>query len=206
MHPFHIYVAKQLADKLKSRRVVVWYDERAEFQPFVDEVRGGPRASSEPVTVSVGGTSARLAEYSGSMFELRAVVEPHVSGDAPATVVVYMPNVARDRKASILMELEKAGTTWEPQLKQLAKNVLLQKYTLGVVDEMLPFDRKVSYEDLARAASGNSGTEPPSILKSIFHDTSGNDWPLAACITRAEDEADEYAADSRLAALGASDE
>ncbi|MBP7407012.1 MAG: hypothetical protein KA973_19075 [Candidatus Microthrix sp.] len=30
------------------------------------------------------------------------------------------------------------------------------------------------------------------------------DWPLAACITRAEDEADEYAADSRLAALGAS--
>jgi len=32
------------------------------------------------------------------------------------------------------------------------------------------------------------------------------DWPLAACITRAEDEADEYAADSRLAALGASDE
>lgn len=180
MHPFHIYVAKQLADKLKSRRVVVWYDERAEFQPFVDEVRGGPRASSEPVTVSVGGTSARLAEYSGSMFELRAVVEPHVSGDAPATVVVYMPNVARDRKASILMELEKAGTTWEPQLKQLAKNVLLQKYTLGVVDEMLPFDRKVSYEDLARAASGNSGTEPPSILKSIFHDTSGNDGPLAA--------------------------
>ena len=48
------------------------------------------------------------------------------------------------------MELEKAGATWEPQLKQLAKNVLLQKYTLGVVDEMLPFDRKVSYEDLAR--------------------------------------------------------
>lgn len=180
MHPFHIYVARQLADKLKSRRVVVWYDERAEFQPFVDEVRGGPRASSEPVTVSVGGTSVRLAEYAGSMFELRAAVEPHVSGDAPATVVVYMPNVARDRKTSILMELEKAGTTWEPQLKQLAKNVLLQKYTLGVVDEMLPFDRKVSYEDLARAASGNSGSEPPSILKSIFHDTNGNDGPLAA--------------------------
>ncbi|RKH26130.1 PglZ domain-containing protein [Corallococcus sp. CA041A] len=178
MHPLHDYVAKQLADKLKSRRVVVWYDERAEFQSFVDEVRGGPRASGEPVAVSVGGASMRLAEYAGSMFELRAVIEPHVSGDAPATVVVYMPNVIRDRKASILMELEKAGTTWEPQLKQLAKNVLLQKYTLGVVDEMLPFDRKVSYEDLARAAAGNSGAEPPSILKSIFHDASGNDGLL----------------------------
>ena len=180
MHPLHDYVAKQLADKLKSRRVVVWYDERSEFQPFVDEVRGGPRVASGSVSVTVGGASARIAEYAGSMFELRGVVEPHVSGDDPTAAVVYIPGVTRDRRASVLMELEKAGTTWEPQLKQLAKNVLLQKYTLGVVDEMLPFDRKVSYEDLARAAAGSSGAEPPSILKSIFHDTSGSDALLAA--------------------------
>ncbi|ODT04862.1 MAG: hypothetical protein ABS52_01535 [Gemmatimonadetes bacterium SCN 70-22] len=180
MHTLHDYVAKQLADKIKSRRVVVWYDERGEFQPFVDEVRGGPRAVSDPVPVAVAGTKASLAEFSGSMFELRAIVEPHVSGDAPGAVVIYLPGVARDRHASVLMELEKAGTTWEPQLKQLAKNVLLQKYTLGVVDEMLPFDRKVSYEDLARAAAGNSGAEPPSILKSIFHDASGNEGLLTA--------------------------
>jgi hypothetical protein len=180
MHPLHDYVAKQLADKIKSRRVVVWYDERGEFQPFVDEVRGGPRAVSEPVPVAVAGAKASLAEYAGSMFELRAVVEPHVSGDTPEPGGHLHPGVARDAKASVLMELEKAGTTWEPQLKQLAKNVLLQKYTLGVVDEMLPFDRKVSYEDLARAAAGNSGAEPPSILKSIFHDASGNDGLLTA--------------------------
>src|SRR5688572_32465189 len=171
MHTLHDYVAKQLADKIKSRRVVVWYDERGEFQPFVDEVRGGPRAVSEPVPVAVAGVKASLAEYAGSMFELRAVVEPHVSGDTPGAIVVYVPGIARDRRSSVLMELEKAGTTWEPQLKQLAKNVLLQRYTLGVVDEMLPFDRKVSYEDLARATAG-SGADPPSILKSIFHDAS----------------------------------
>lgn len=179
MHPLHDYVAKQLADKLKARRVVVWYDERGEFQPFVEEVRGGPRSASDSVPIDVGGMKASLAEYAGSMLELRAVVEPHVSSDAPDSVIIYMPNFARDRQASVLMELEKAGTTWEPQLKQLAKNVLLQKYTLGVVDEMLPFDRKVSYDDLARAAAGDSGVEPPSILKSIFHDTSGNDALLA---------------------------
>ncbi|WP_421378513.1 PglZ domain-containing protein [Paraburkholderia sp. DD10] len=179
MHPLHDYVAKQLADKLKSRCVVVWYDERGEFQSFVDEVRSGPRRASDPVPVDVGGTKTSLAEYAGSMFELRAVLEPHLSSDAPGAVIVYMPNVARDRHSSVLMELEKAGTTWEPQLKQLAKNVLLQKYTLGVVDEMLPFDRKVSYEDIARAAAGDPGAEPPSILKSIFHNTSGNDTLLA---------------------------
>ncbi|MCZ8129886.1 MAG: PglZ domain-containing protein [Steroidobacteraceae bacterium] len=180
MHTLHDYVAKQLADKIKSRSVVVWYDERGEFQPFVDEVRGGPQAGNEPVPVAVAGAKAGLVQYAGSMFELRAVVEPHVSGDTPTSVVIYVPGIARDRHSSVLMELEKAGTTWEPRLKQLAKNVLLKKYTLGVVDEMLPFDRTVSYEDLARAVAGNSGAEPPSILKSIFHDASGNDGLLTA--------------------------
>lgn len=180
MHPIHDYVAKQLADKLTSRRVVVWYDERGEFQPFVDEVRGGPRVSSEPAEVSVNGASVHLTEYAGSMFELRAVVEPYVSGDTPAAIVIYMPGCARDRRASVLMELEKAGTTWEPQLKQLARNVLLKKFTLGVVDEMLPYDRKVTYGDLTRAVAGSSDAEPPSILRSIFHDTGGSDALLAA--------------------------
>jgi hypothetical protein len=184
MHPLHDYVATQLAHKLKSRGVVVWYDERSEFQPFVNEVRGGPRGASEPVPVTVGGVSARLAEYAGSMFELRAVVEPHVSGDSPPVLIVYMPGCEHDRRASVLMELEKAGTTWEPHLKQLAKNVLLQKYTLGVVDEMLPYDRKVVYDDLARATAGSAGSEPPSILKSIFYDTRGNDALLATWIVR----------------------
>jgi hypothetical protein len=178
MHPLHDYVAKQLAEKIKDRRIVVWYDERGEFRPFVDEMRGGPRAACEPVAVGVAGIKARLSEYAGSLFELRACAEPLVSGDSPEALIVYIPGLAHDAKTSVLMELEKAGRTWKPELKQLAKNVLLQKYTLGVVDEMLPFERKVSYEDLARTAAGNSGAEPPSILKSIFHDASGNDGLL----------------------------
>lgn len=180
MHPLHEYVAKQLADNLEESRVVVWYDERSELRPFVDEVRSGPRAAAAPVAVGFAGIKTSLVEYAGSLFELRAVVESLVSSDKPDMVVVYIPGFAHDAKASVLMELEKAGRTWKPELKQLAKNVLLQKYTLGVVDEMLPFDRTVSYEDLARAAAGNSGAEPPSILKSIFHDASGNDGLLTA--------------------------
>lgn len=180
MHPLHDYVAKQLAGHLRDRGVVVWYDPRADFQPFVDELRGGPHASHKPAPVSVGSVEAHLAEYAGSLFELRAVVEPHVSGDTPAALVVYVPGLTHDAKGSVLMELEKAGRTWKPELNQLARNVLLQKYTLGVVDEMLPYDRKVSYDDLARAAAGNSGGEPPSILKSIFHDAAGHDGLLTA--------------------------
>lgn len=174
MHPLHEYVAKQLGEKVHERRVVVWYDERADLQPFVDELRGGPRAGKEPVPVAVGGADASLVEYAGSLFELRDAVEAMFEKDEPDPLIVYIPGLAHDAKGSVLMELEKAGRTWKPELKQLARNVLLEKYTLGVVDEMLPFDRKVSYDDLARAAAGRSGTEPPSILKSIFHDASNS--------------------------------
>src|ERR1019366_6304936 len=177
MHPLHDYVVKQLAEKLKARKVVVWYDSRREFSPFIAEMRGGARTSHEAVPVTIGGLAARLAEYDGSMFELRAVAEPFVCGDVPECVVLYLPGCERDRHGSVLMELEKAGECYEPQLKRLARNVLRQRYTDGVIDEMLAPER-VSYEDLARASSDTSSAEPPSILKSIFHDTSGNDGLL----------------------------
>ena len=108
------------------------------------------------------------------MFELRAVVEPFVCGDVPECMLLYLPGCERDRRGSVLMELEKAGHCYEPQLKRLARNVLRQRYTDGVIDEMLSPER-VTYEDLARASSDASAAEPPSILRSIFHNTSSND-------------------------------
>ena len=177
MHPLHDYVAKQLADHLKERRLIVWYDARREFQPFVAELRGSGASTSDVVVVATGGASAKLTEYTGSFFELRALIEPSVCDDEPESVIVYVPGVERDRRASVLMEIEKAGEAYEPQLKRLARNVLRQRYTDGVIDEMLAPER-VSYEDLARASS-DSTNEPPSILKAIFHNASGTDALLA---------------------------
>lgn len=179
MHPLHVYISKQVAEKLKSKRIVVWYDVRREFAPFIHEVRGDERASHEAVPVCIGGVSARLAEYDGSMFELRALVEPLVCGDAPECVVLYLPGCERDRHGSVLMELEKAGECYEPQLKRQARNVLRERYTDGVIDEML-LPERVTYDDIARASSDTSSMEPPSILKSIFHDSPGRDGMLAA--------------------------
>jgi hypothetical protein len=179
MHPLHDYVAKQLAEKLKARKLVVWYDARREFVPFIGEVRGSAKTGRGAVPVTVGGIATRLAEHDGSMFELRAIAEPYVSADAPESILIYLPGCERDHHGSVLMELEKAGEPYEPQLKRLARNVLRQRYTDGVIDEMLASD-KVTYEDLARASSDASSTGQPSILKSIFHDTSGNDGLIAA--------------------------
>ena len=174
MHPLYEYLAKQLGERLKARKVVVWYDSRREFSSFVDELRGSARTTNEAIPVNVSGIMALLTEYDGSMFELRNVVEPFVCGDAPTeSMIVYLPGCERDRQGSVLMELEKAGDCYEPQLKRLARNVLRQRYTDGVIDEMLAPDC-MSYEDLAHASSDTSSAEPPSLLKSIFHGTSGN--------------------------------
>lgn len=203
MHPLHDYVAKQLADKLKSRRVVVWYDPRAEFEAFFGELEAaaGDRAAQTGelfpnlVQVRVGTEDAWIAHYDGSMFELRASIERHVSGDTPETVVIYLPGVERDRRGSVLMELEKAGECYEPQLKRLARNVLRKRYTDGVIDDMLAPER-VTYEDLARASSDLSSAEPPSMLKSIFHDVSGHDGLLAAWLVNDGRDADIAAKDA----------
>jgi hypothetical protein len=180
MHPLHDYVAKQLSEKLKTRKVVVWYDQGRDFASFVTELRGAPSKRGELAQVKASGVSAVLAEYDGSFLELRDLVEPHFRGDSPDAIVLYVPGCERDRRGSMLMELEKAGTEWEPELKRLARDVLLQRYTQGVVDELVPYERNVTYTDLARAASETASTEPPSILKAIFHETTTSDGLLAA--------------------------
>jgi len=179
MHPLHDYVAKQLGEKVKSRSIVVWYDKDSAFGPFVGELRGKPRTSADPLPISVGGVSALLLEYAGSMFELRALAEPHVRADSPDAIVLYLGGCERNIGTSVLLELEKAGDCYEPQLAKLGRQVLRQRYTDGVIDEMLA-PKGITYEDIARASSATSSAEPPSVLKSIFHDTTGNDGLLAA--------------------------
>lgn len=169
MHPLHDYVAKQVSEKLKTKPVLVWYDTRQEFEQFIEEIRGGPPSPGELTNVTLGGTRVRLAEYTGSYFELRAIVEPFVSADDPDPLIIYLSGVEHDRRGSVLMELEKAGERYERSLKQLVRNVLKQRYTDGVIDEMLAPER-VSYADLVRAMADSASAEPPSLLKAIFHD------------------------------------
>jgi hypothetical protein len=187
MHPLHDYFAKQLADKLSRRGVVVWYDPRREFAPFFDELRGSPRAEAALVPIQVAGVAAQLADYDGSMFELRALAEPLVAGDVPGKLVVYLPGVDVEPRASVLLELELAGEriTEHYKLKQLARNVLRDRYTDGVIDELT--DRPgVGYAELAEAAMEHGGAEPPSILKGLFPSARAGDDLVTAWLASSD--------------------
>lgn len=178
-HPLHDYLAKQIGERLKKRRIVVWYDPKRELSSFVDELRHPTNRQNGLHGVNVGGVEAWLAEHAGSFFELRRAVEHLVADEVPHPVLIYVPGVEHDPKGSILMELEKAGGTdpYQPGLRKIARKVLRTWYTDGVIDELTP--EGVTYQDVVRACFEGTSTEAPSILKVIFHEARGSDDLLA---------------------------
>ena len=168
MHPLHDYIANQIGDRIKDRRVVVMYDKREELRPFFAEIADGRSASDSPVAVNFGKRKASLYVFDGSFLKARFAVENMTSGDQPDDVVIYIPGLERDAKGSLLMELEKAGTFYQqPALKQFARLVLRKRFTDVAIDEMLKSDA-LTYSDLAGMAQDDGGGEGTSLLKSIF--------------------------------------
>ena len=154
MHLLHTYIADQLAERINRRQIVVWYDPRGEFAQFVAELEGD-ELSPGVRQAGIAGTDTVIAEYDGSLFSLRSRVEPFVSADLPGPVLVYLSGVGRgDPEGSVLMELETAGDRWEPQLRQLARIALRQRYTDGVIDELLMRDN-LDYSELVAATAGS---------------------------------------------------
>lgn len=167
MHPLHDYIAGQLETQLKKRRVVVFYDPRSEFLPFFDgELLASADDAGSLARVTISGSPTYVARYDGSYFALREAVEPIAGADEPEPLLVYVPGVTRDRRGSVLMELEKGGACYEPQLKQLARNVLRQRFTDGQIDDMLRPD-SVRYEDVVSFLAQGGG-EHASMLRTIF--------------------------------------
>ena len=163
-HLLHDYIAQQLARRVRERSVVVWYDPRSEFEPFLTELEVTP--GSGLAEVEIDGAQVQVASYDESMYALRAAVEPLVEGDEPAQLVLYLRGLERS-KDSPLMELELAGTRWEPQLRQLVRYALQQRFTAGVIDDLLDRD-SLEYDDIVQAAAGGTGgDELPSVLKTI---------------------------------------
>ncbi|MFM9960654.1 MAG: PglZ domain-containing protein [Planctomycetaceae bacterium] len=180
MNPLHEYIARQLSEHLTKQRIVVFYDPRNEFTSFIGELEAGENATGGKV--SVGNVSAALTCYEGSFFAIRAKVEPIVAQDQPEPLLIYIPGIERDRKGSVLMELELAGTCYEPQLKRLARHVLTKRYTDGVIDEMLA-PEKVTYSDILSFMDQGTTGGTASLLKVIFSSARNNAEVIAAWLT-----------------------
>jgi len=173
MHPFHDYLCGQLDDMLKKRGIVVFYDPRREFEPFFDrELQEAGTGYDGLPRVFVKERLTFVARHEGSFFALRNAVEPIPDLDKPEPLILYLPGVERGRQASVLMELEKSGTPYEPQLKRLALNVLRNRFTDGQIDEMLR-PTSVTYDDIVAFLEQGNGGQIASVLHTLFGGAQG---------------------------------
>ena len=93
MNPFHQYLESLLAEHLKKCQVVVWYDPRQEFLPFMDSLLALEKLENEISRVVVDGMDVSLARFKGSFFGLKDAIEPIVAVDQPEPLVLYLPGV-----------------------------------------------------------------------------------------------------------------
>ncbi|MDT0631436.1 PglZ domain-containing protein [Rubrivirga litoralis] len=174
MHLLHDHLAQTLRGHLDARRVVVLYDPRGEFGPFLDELAPEP---GDPLPRAVlGGLDTFVARFEGSYFGLRAAVEPVVSAARPDPLLVYVPAPKPRPHESLLAELEEGGVTYEPQLASLARVLLRRSLTDGQIDGLLPDG--LTYADVADVLRQQDEASAPSMLRTVF-DTPDGDELLA---------------------------
>lgn len=168
------HVVEQLRKNLQARKVVVWYDQRSEWESAFPDLLQDRRTlaelpKGEPVPVNFGSCAATLAIFDGSYLGLRLAVEHLVTLDTPGPLVLYLPGQKPDEEDSLLMELECAGKRWKPELRRMARDVLKSYYTDGKIDELLAM-MALSYADVvqwieqAEELAGQQG----SMLKLVF--------------------------------------
>lgn len=170
MNPLHTYLCQQLDGLLSKHRIVVFYDPRSEFLAFFnDELEVVGLSGCGLPRVSIQERLTYLARFEGSLLALRDAVEPIAGLAKPEPLLLYLPGVERDRQMSVLMELDKAGTTYEPQLRRLARHVLLKQFTDGQIDAMLR--PQISYADIVALLQQSQDGAPSSMLRTLFGGT-----------------------------------
>jgi hypothetical protein len=167
MNSLHSYLCQRLDGLLAKHRIVVFYDPRSEFLSFFnDELEVVGLSGCGLPRVSIQERLTYLARFEGSLLALRDAVEPIAGLAKPDPLLLYLPGVERDRQMSVLMELDKAGTTYEPQLNRLARHVLLKQFTDGQIDVMLR--SQVSYADIVALLQQSQVGAPSSVLRTLF--------------------------------------
>ena len=156
MNPLFQYLLKLLREHLHSHPVLVWYDPRREFEPFVEEL----------------GDRLQVLRLGASHLALKLDLEPHLAKEKPGPLVVYLPGITRKEEVDLLAEVVAMGKEWSPQLRQLARQVLAPGRTAGQIDQI--FGEEPGYADLCRLLDQGGGGS--SWLQRVFPQSGSEEW------------------------------
>lgn len=107
-------VLRLVAAQLGAHGIVVWYDPDRQYVRVIERL-----AEADAVPAA-----ARLARYDGSVFALRAAVDPLLEAETPPRLLIYSPLEPAALHAG-LIELEALGVTLLPGAEVPARNTRL---------------------------------------------------------------------------------
>lgn len=162
MSTFHEEIAGRIERHLRDRQLVVLYDPRREFEPFIEEARS---SAEDEGAIRIGTTRAWFGRYDGSYLALRRQMEDHLEHSTAPHGLVYVGGAERDRRRSPLMDFDLGGQTYEPQLRKLARDILRERYSDGQIDVLLA-PSGVAYAEIAAYFDQESGDA--SMLRLLY--------------------------------------
>jgi hypothetical protein len=107
-----------------------------------------------------------LAVAGESLYQLREQLEPLVSADLPAPLLVYLPGRQEAEGRKVLLELIRAGTVFAIELVNRARGYLREHLEPEKVEQLLQRP-DLTYREVAHALE-QSGGEGFSLLKALF--------------------------------------
>lgn len=180
MHPLHEYLASLLAEQIQRSQVVVWFDQRREFEPFVLELLESSELPDQPSVVRLRELKVHLVVCKESMLAARMAVEPFVCDDRPQPTLVYLPDRNEENtQTSLFMELQLGGISYQRDLKRLAHGVLSRFHPEGLITSLIRGD-DVGYAEIKKLCQPNGGVSP---LKIALKDLSTPTEQIATWLT-----------------------
>jgi len=162
----HRRLCQELAKQLSEHRVLLVFDPGQRLRPFLDDIATAPPSGPELGTLSLGEQPARWLAAGASLYQLRSQLEPHVSADLPDPLLVYLPDHQESESRAVLLELIRAGSTFDIQLVNRARFFLREVLEPDKVEQLLK-QPNLTYRDIALALE-QSGDGGFSQLKALF--------------------------------------
>lgn len=162
----HRRLCQELARQLSEHRVVLLFDPGQQLRPFLDDVATAPPSGRELGSLSFGEQQAAWAVAGSSLYELRSQLEPHVAADLPDPLLIYLPNRQESESRAVLLELLRAGSSFEIKLVSRARGYMREVLEPEKVEQLLKRP-DLTYRDIALALE-QAGSGGFSQLKGLF--------------------------------------
>ena len=179
----HRRLCQELTRQLSEHRVLLVFDPDQQLRSFLDDVATSQPNGGEAGVLNLGEQQPKWVVAGSSLYELRSQIEPLVAKDLPDPLLVYLPDRQEAEGRGVLLELIRAGGSFDIQLTNRARVYLREVLEPDKVQLLLQRP-DLTYRDIALALE-QSGDGGFSQLKALFQQQLGrNSSPENAELAR----------------------